>query len=569
MTRSWQHNSRSTDSGSAHVSPGRVCCVTLTALALVCVSAFEIHAAPRKRKLAPRELSRPAAESQELIEYINGRIEQTWKDNEVTPSKEATDGEWLRRVYLDVVGHIPPVDVVEEFLKDSRAVKRSELIENLLSDTDYARNWCTIWTNLSIGRQTPRLVSRTAMQSFYRDAFGKNRPWKDVVYDLLTAKGHYEENGATNFLLAQMGMNDEAVQATAKSTRLFMGIQVQCTQCHDHPFNDWDQAQFWQFNSFFRQTRRVDHRRYDPETGRRIDDYSELVPVRFEGPVYFEKRNGVMEVAFPQFFGEKTDPGAETDRRLELGKHAVSGEKPLIAQAMVNRMWGHFFGYGFTKPVDDLGPHNPATHPELLDRLSRGFVTSGYDMKQLIRWICNCDAYHLSSQIEKSNAVDDPAGGETALFSHLYVKSMEAEQLYDSLIIATNAQTAGRADWKDAEKQRLRWMRQFIIAFGTDENDEATTFNGSIPQALMIMNGDLVATAISGEPGTILAEVLKSKSSDSQKVEKLYLTTLGRSPSREERTMSKKLIRANSDPLIAYQDLLWALLNSNEFIFNH
>ncbi|MCH7688839.1 MAG: DUF1549 domain-containing protein, partial [Planctomycetes bacterium] len=325
----------------------------------------KLHETRSKPTRSIREF--PSAASDVLVNDINKQIRSGWKDNEVTPSQRADDSEWLRRVYLDIVGHIPPFEVVETFLaeKDKHKTKRAKLIDRLLDDPDYVRNWTTIWTNLSIGRQTPRRVSRVGMQKFFREAFAKNRPWNDVVYDLVTAEGHFEENGAVNYLLAQMTMRDEAVQATAKTTRLFMGIQVQCTQCHNHPFNDWKQNQFWEFNSFFRQARRVNHRKLDPISGRQVDDYSELVKSDFSGPVYFEKRNAVMEVAYPKFFGAGITKNEETDRRVKLAKLMTQEDQPYIARAMVNRMWGHFFGYGFTRPVDDMGPQNPASHPEL------------------------------------------------------------------------------------------------------------------------------------------------------------------------------------------------------------
>ncbi|MCH7988611.1 MAG: DUF1553 domain-containing protein, partial [Planctomycetes bacterium] len=172
-------------------------------------------------------------------------------------------------------------------------------------------------------------------------------------------------------------------------------------------------------------------------------------------------------------------------------------------------------------------------------------------------------------RFNKGNSSDNPAAGELPLFSHMYVKSLEAEQLYDSLIIATNAHKSGRSSWDAAEKKRQEWMRQFVIVFDTDENDESTTFDGTIPQALMMMNGDLVKNAISIKNGSYLQKLLSEKTSDAGKVQKLFLTTLGRKPSRVELSASNKLIRGNRNKIAAFQNLFWALLNSNEFIFNH
>ena len=504
-----------------------------------------------------------------FIDYINGRIRQGWEDNEVEPSPVASDEEWLRRVHLDLIGQIPSAELVEQFSKDRDPAKRSKIVDKLLEDPAYVQNFTNVWTNLLIGRRTPRRVSRSGMQKFLREAFAKNRPWDEIVQDLVTAEGHFEENGAVNYLLAQMQNNDEAVQVTAATTRLFLGIQVQCTQCHNHPFNDWKQNQFWEYNSFFRQMRRVNHRKTDPKTGRQIDDYSEIVATGFNGPVYYEKRSGLMQVAYPIFEDQKVDPQSGVERRKEFSKLIVQGDKPLIATAIVNRMWGYFMGYGFTRPVDDMGPHNPASHPELLNKIAEELVKKDYDLKQLARWICNTEAYNLTSQFGRNNEIDSPERGETPLFSHMYIKNMTAEQLYDSLIVATGAHKSGQSNWERAEEQRRRWMGQFMVAFDNDSGDDSTTFNGTIPQALMMMNGDLTKNAISAESGSYLNQLLTEKGNDQVKIRKMFLSTLNRYPDRREINSAQRLISGTPNKLAAYQDLYWALLNSNEFVFNH
>ena len=334
------------------------------------------------------------------VEFIDANIQQGYEDNEIRPSAVAGDDEWVRRVYLDIAGRIPTLEEVKQYLSDESPRKKTALIGELLDSQDYVRNFTTIWANNCIGRRTPRRVSRKGMEKFFREAFAKNRPWDEVVVDIVTGEGHFEENGAVNYTLAQMQMADEAVQLTAMTTKMFLGMQVQCTQCHNHPFNNWQQSQFWEFNSFFRQVRKIEHRKVDPETGRRVDDFSEVVTRDFSGPVFFEKRSGLMQVAFPIYQGTKVDPNA-FDRRKEFGKLLVAadnGETPLIAKAFVNRVWGQFFGYGFTRPVDDMGPHNPASHPDVLERLAADFVSSEYDVKQLISWVANSVPYSLTSQ---------------------------------------------------------------------------------------------------------------------------------------------------------------------------
>ena len=584
MMRTW--------SGSRLVRWG-VAALALAVSASVAITAEESGSKDAKSKATSADVkagsaAKPAGKKRDdfttgssdvLISFINEQIRQGWTDNEIEASEVTGDGEWIRRVYLDIVGHVPPMEDVEKFLADKDKAKRSKLIDKLLDDPAYVRHWTNVWTNLMIGQQTPERVSRKGMEKFLREAFTKNRPWNEVVMDIVSAEGHFEENGAVNYLLAQMVMPDGGVLATAKTTRLFMGMQVQCTQCHNHPFNDWQQRQFWEFNNFFTQLQKQDHQKYDVKAGRMVFDYAELK--RRDGVsdhVTYEKRNGVIEAAYPRYFGkeviddvaQKDKDGWDVNRREVLAKLMTDGEKPLVALAMVNRMWSQFFGYGITKPVDDMGPHNPASHPELLDRLGSEFVKSRYDVKQLVRWVCNSEAYNLTSQASKANEEkDNPASGTTAMFSHAYLKSMSAEQLYDSLIVATNAHKSGRSSFEQAEDKKRVWLRQFVVAFGTDEGDESTTFNGSIPQALMMMNGDLVKDAISAQKGSFLNTILSETPKDPDRVRRLYFTALGRAPSAKESKSAQDLLRVNSDKLAAYQDMFWALLNSNEFIFIH
>lgn len=508
-----------------------------------------------------------------LGEFIDQQIRQGWQDNEIEASAAATEEEWVRRIYLDLLGRIPTMEEARKFLADESPRKRSVLVEELLEHEDYVRNFTTVWSNNCIGRGAPQRVSRAGMEKFFREAFARNRPWNEIVVDIVTASGHYEENGAVNYTLAQMQNADEGVQLTAMTARLFLGLQVQCTQCHNHPFNKWQQDQFWEYNSFFRQVGKIDHRKLDPNTGRMVDDYSEVVWQEFSGPVYYEKRSGVMQVAYPRFQGLEVDPGVGVDRRVEFGKlitQSVDGAPPQIAQAMVNRTWSHFFGYGFTRPVDDMGPHNPASHPDLLDRLSREFVAANYDVKELIRWIVSSEAYALTSQFNDKNKIDDPGAGEVPLFSHMYLKSMQAEQMYDSLIVASNAHKSGRGGWGAQEEQRRRWMQQFVVAFENDENDESTTFNGTIPQALMMMNSELMEKACSVERGSFLFESMSSPGNESQKIQELYLAALSRHPTKSEIGKVQKMLKSyGNQKLMGYQDLFWALLNSNEFVFIH
>ncbi|MGQ0637482.1 MAG: DUF1549 domain-containing protein [Planctomycetaceae bacterium] len=504
----------------------------------------------------------------ELVRFVNDQVRQGWVENNVTPSPPADDAEWVRRVSLDIVGRIPDLETAQSFLADKAPDKRARLIDSLLADTAYARHWTAIWTNNLIGRSTPRDINRPALEKFLRESFARNRGWDAIVSDLLTAEGSSDKNGATNFLLAHL--NDGAVPATAISSRLFLGVQVQCTQCHNHPFNsEAKQNLFWEFNSFFKQVRTARVRKYNQKTGRMDVDHLELLDADFDGPVFFERRTGLMEVAYPKFNGVDVSPDAQTDRRRELAKLITAGERTQLADAMVNRMWGHFFGFGFTRPIEDMGPHKPPSHPELLEQLSVEFVKSGYDLQQLIRACCNSEAYNLTSRAGAGNSEDNPSAGKLPFFSRMYLKALSAEQLYDSLIAATGAHQAAGGDWEQAQSRRQEWLEQFIQTFGTDENDEANTFDGTIPQALMMMNGELMQNALAGGRGGVLHKVLHDKAGPIDKVKLLYLATLTRVPSAREIDAANRILRYAKTPTEPYQDLYWALLNSNEFIINH
>jgi hypothetical protein len=279
-----------------------------------------------------------------------------------------------------------------------------------------------------------------------------------------------------------------------------------------------------------------------------------------------------MQVAYPIYFTETVDAGNNSDRRTEFAELVCHTDVDhQLARSMVNRMWGHFFGYGFTRPIDDMGPHNVPSHPEVLERLTEEVVASGYNIKDLIRNICQTEAYQLTSQFNASNQIDNPAAGEVPLFSHMYVKTMQAEQLYDSLIVATNAHQSGQAGYDQAEDQRARWMQEYLRIFGGNETDEPTLFSGSIPQALLMMNGELVERAISADRGGYLYTVLADARyrNDSARIQALFVSALGRMPTRNEANVFSQGMRGVADPLAAYQDLYWALLNSNEFVLNH
>jgi hypothetical protein len=513
---------------------------------------------------------------------INAAMAEQWSEFGLSPSPIEDDAKWCRRVYLDLIGRIPNYEELSDFVRERDARKRETLVARLLESDEYteefANHWATIWSNILIGRSGGNdrrsLINREGMGKYLRDSFARNRPYNEIVFELVTATGTTKPgtegfNGATNFLVDKVNADDGTL-ATSATSRIFLGLQVQCTQCHNHPFNQWKQQKFWEFNAFFRQTRAL--RRF--AEGTRDVDYAELVDEDFRGPggqstdaeIYYEERNGLTRVAYPVFV-DGTSIGRsgyvlEVNRRRELGKLMVSSE--YLDKMLVNRLWAHFLGYAFTKPMDDLGPHATVSHPQLLNDLGVEFRHSSYDMRELMRWIVLSRPYQLSSRIAASNESDDPSLGEMPQFSHFYLRQMSAEQLYQSLI---NVGGAAKGSLEQQQQERDRWLSQFVVAFGTDEGDEATTFNGSIPQALMMFNGELIKRATAVDAGSWLGRLVAENGRYGDKVNKLFLAGLARRATSDEQKVATQLLAARSgNPLESLQDLWWAILNSNEFI---
>jgi hypothetical protein len=527
------------------------------------------------------------------IALVNQQIREGWKAHELSPAPPATDGEFCRRLFLDLMGRVPSSDELSKYLGSKSANRKLELVNQLLGDgyvDDYAHNWSTLWTNILIGRTggtgKKATISRPGLQFALKRAFQKNMTYDRLVYELIAADGVSKRgekgfNGFVNFLAGHMA--DNGVEATARTAQIFLGIQVRCTQCHNHPFNDYKQNQFWEMNAFFRQTKVEQHFSVDGEGKKKKKalQFVELLNKDFAGEdknpteamLFYELRNGKMAGALPVFVDGTPLPVRsgyvkDVNRRTELAKLMIRSDD--LARAIVNRMWGHFLGYGFTKPVDDMGPHNPASHPELLDRLATELRTNSYDLKQLIRWIVLSEPYGLSSMTDAHNSKDDPAIGEKPMFSHFYLRQMRAEELYESLLLVTEAQKSKERQ-QDQQDLKEKWLSQFTVAFGTDDNEETTTFNGTIQQSLMMMNGELMRQAINIDKGGFLQRIASdARLNNPGKINALYLSALARKPTPSEIASANLLLMARHlDPAAALQDVWWAILNSNEFILNH
>jgi hypothetical protein len=510
---------------------------------------------------------------EDIIQFINSTLEKAWAENGIEPSKAATEYEWLRRVYLDVAGRIPTVAEIEAYMKMPTATRRKQVVQSLVRSDDYADSWASIWTVWLITRTSPPGVSRTKLHEWLAEGFAINKPYNQMVKELITAKGKCDENGPVNFIATWVGEpvpgeyrqrdgHFDMVPLTSRITRVFLGTQIHCTQCHNHPFIDSrKQEQFWKFNAFLRQVKRepaVIQGNIKKTVGQ-FYTIDEDPSVNTSASVFYEQRNGlVLRVGAAYLDGtrpEKLEPG----KRREVLAELVTRD-PQFAKALVNRYWAHFFGRGFCHPFDDFGEHNEIAHPELLDKLAEAFVASNYDLRRLVTWITLSRPYALSSIGNKTNRSQDAA----PFFARMQLKAMSPEQLVDSIFVATGADKTPK---KPEERRKLYedWLREFTVRFGDDEGNEAT-FNGTIVQALMLLNGNRINDAVRPQSGNTSSTAARM---GVKGVDYVFLAALSRPPNNAERNACMQIIKQAKSPETAYQDILWALLNSNEFFLNH
>lgn len=514
---------------------------------------------------------------QSLVALIDREIQANWQANGITPAARAEDAEWLRRVHLDLAGRIPTIAEAERFLHSDSQDKRQQVLDRLLDGDEFPAYLSLVWSNLLVGRRPE--VNVDALRGYLERQFAANRPWSEVVTHLVTATGDGDSNGAANFLLAHF--NNEAVPATAFTARVLLGRQLHCSQCHQHPaIASWDQDEFWQFNACFQQTRIEEQLLVDQETGERRRVRS-LVDEPGVAGSYYETLRGVMKVAYPGYRGEEIPLSPEVNRREQLAQLMLSGDENDVARAFVNRMWEHLLGHGFTLQVDDLGPHAPVSHPELFNELTRRFVASGYDVRELVTAICQSEAYQLSSQTESVPELDDPDRGTLPLFSRAYLKRLSPEQMFHSVLVASGARGLDLYHSRDLLDLRQSWIEQFFSTDETEENSELTTFDGSLPQALTLMNGELVRDVTDLDSAEFLGSVIRESDSDVEKIRRICLATLSRYPTTSELNSIRQLLRGyvrqrserSVPPRIAaaegLSDLYWAYLNSAEFSVNH
>ncbi|MCG3196653.1 MAG: hypothetical protein GHCLOJNM_01129 [bacterium] len=526
-------------------------------------------------------------------------IDRIWATHGITPAPTSSDSEFFRRVYLDLAGEPPSVEETVNFLTSNEPNKRAKAIEQLLATREYGDHHGRVWTNLILeGRVLKRRFPRERFDSYLADSFNKNKPFDDLVKELIAVEGSSADNGATFLILSHEGKPEDL---TSTSARLFLGTQLRCAQCHDDKFGPWKQEQFWGFAAFFA---RVETRPEKSPLAKRPESFlvtdrprgEAIIPEDGATPSFKdlppeERRKARMALeremrthpVRPAFLGQPVDLHPRDHRRKALAERIVRAPDNLFARTQVNRVWAEMFGAGLIEPLDDLYGKTAGDWEPVLQALASHFIESGHRMKSLYALIANTKAYQLTSEGQtESNSLRE-------YFARARLRPLSPEALFQTILKTTNVESTASATRKARlEQEKQRYLERFVFVFGNDEGEKSTAFEGTIPQALMMMNDPLIERGLAPLGGTTLHRILESSQSVSERIRFLYLGALSREPSvAEMKDAQRFLVEASPEPIgdarairprdrlarmreaEAYQDLLWSLMNSAEFLYNH
>ncbi|QDU39094.1 EF hand [Maioricimonas rarisocia] len=571
----------------------------------------------------------PASVSQQ----VDALILDTLEAESTQPAPLTSDEDFLRRVSLDLAGRIPSPREVTLFGLDPNPNKRAELIERLLESDEYASLWASYWSEVIFSRATDqraRLVERP-FDEWMQEQLAANRPWDEIASELLTATGNVNENGRTALIFAHTG---QPAELAAEVSRIFLGIQMQCANCHNHPTDSWTREQFHELAAYFPriQVRRDPNgsqrdfvvssfqggnrrRQFNPEQifrfadrnrdgmltkaevqrtplGQRFDRLLEFGDKNKDGalsrdelkdlpqPANNQPGRGAAEYYMPDLEnpaaqgtlmqpvlfvdGSRASRDADDlDRREALARSIASPRNEWFAKAFVNRIWAEMLGEGFFMPIDDLGPERAAEFPEVLDLLAKEFTRSGHDVKWLFRTIANTEAYQR--ELRTRNWAD----GSPA-FASASPTRLRSDQIYSVLtdVLGVEQLAGARPNGRFAPGASPgdRARRAFAELFGFDPSTPQEDIIGNVPQALFLMNSPGLESLIDADRDTKLGRILRKYDDDQDAVTELYLLVLAREPSDRELTICREHIADVGNRSEAYEDLMWSLLNSSEFI---
>ena len=481
----------------------------------------------------------------------------------IPPSHVCDDGTFLRRVSIDIAGKLPTDEEVRDFLADTDPEKRDKLIDRLLDSPEYADYFANKW-NMVLRNKKRNNDDLAGTFSFYQwiwDSLYENKPYDEFVGDILTASGDPESNPAVIWY-REVAQTNEQVEDVAQ---LFLGVRIQCARCHHHPFEKWSQNDYYGFAAFFSRVgkKNLAAGENSPARDRRV--FHNVGIAQAQNP-----RSGAQ--LKPTALGlEPYDVPAERDPRVFLANWMSSPENPFFAKSLVNRYWKHFFDRGIVEPEDDMRETNPPSNPELLDGLAQHFIESNFDLKQLIRTICQSSAYQLSSLPNDYNLKDKQN------FSRYYPKRLSAEVLYDAFhqVTATSQNYSGLPPGTSALQLRdVSVAPYFLKVFGQPAADTACecerSMEANLAQSLHLLNSSEVQGKIANGSGRAAKLAGDTERPHEERLKELYHWVYSRDPDTEEIAIAMAHIEKHPEkPQLAYEDILWALINTKEFLFNH
>ncbi len=516
----------------------------------------------------------PYRESIELTGWQNNNFidelaSAKFKELGIDPSPLCDDATFIRRAFLDAIGQAPTVEETTAFIADGDAAKRTKLIDRLLGLTGdskldiyndaYSAWWTLKWSDLLRNTSSRAEQGMWAMHNWLRTAFRENWGYDRMVRELVTAKGSVFSNGPANYF----NINNNPTEATETTVQLFLGVRMECAKCHHHPFEKYTQGDYYGFAAFFARVSNKGSEEFGAFGGESV------VIVRNAGEVSHPRSGKVLKPT--PLEGEPVDH--PLDRRIALAEWMTSKNNGMFARSIVNRYMGYLLGRGLVDPVDDMRSTNPPTNPPLMDALAKHFAESGFNLKQLLRTIMTSRLYQLDSQPTPTNASD------RRFFAYYRVKRLSAEALLDAIDRAAGTQTKFKnlpLGTKAIELPDAEYPDFFLTVFAKPKRASVCECERSpdenLAQALHTLNGDILANKISDAKGRI-ATLLGFKSADGKPkpheeiVRDLYLAALCRQPTDAELAASQNFLEQAGSPKECYEDLLWALINSKQFLF--
>ncbi|MDA0834840.1 MAG: DUF1549 and DUF1553 domain-containing protein [Planctomycetota bacterium] len=505
------------------------------------------------RALIPRQ---PAVENYPEIPSfspLDDLVVQQLKRLNIVPSDVCTDAEYLRRVYLDIIGTMPTTAEAREFLADTSPNKRALLVERLLDRPEYADYWAMKWADwLKVNRTVLGHKGSYNFVNWIRQSFAAHKSYDAFARDLLLAEGPLTESPGGHFFKT----SKDAGEMASTVSQVFLGVRIECARCHHHPFDRWAESDYYGMQALFAQVG------FKPITG------GEMIGA-LSNPATSHPRTGERVFAHPLDTLMPAE-SPEGDRRKILVEWMTSNENAWFARNFVNKMWAHFLGQGIVEPVDDFRSTNPPSNPQLLDALADRFIAAGFDISSLIRDITATRTYQLSSHPNETNELD------AQNYSRALFKRMDAEVLFDAV-----CQTTGVPEKFEGIPTGYRaiqlWDSQvphyFLTLFGRPVRVTACTcersVEPSVSQVLHVLNSPNLQQKLSHESGTV-ATLVKSIEDDDQLVQELYLTFYSRFPDADElQAVTEYLSQHAGERRQAVEDIAWSLLNSIEFVFNH